>query len=624
MSAAEAEKGSAAAQQESMAVAEAAREAEWKHPSFVAELFMGRFRPRLVFPYPEQPEEDRRIGDEFCARLDVFLREHLDPDEVDRTREIPAVVLKGLVEMGCYGMKISKDYGGLGLSQVNYNRAIMVIASWCGSTATWLSAHQSIGVPQPLKLFGTPEQKKKYLPRFVRGELSAFALTEPDAGSDPAKMETTATPSEDGSYYVLNGTKLWCTNGNVADVLIVMAQTPPIMVNGKERKQITAFIVEKTMPGFEVMHRCDFMGLKAIQNGVLRFTNMKVPKENILWATGRGLKLALITLNTGRMTVPAAVTGMAKRALTMIRTWSNERVQWGVPIGQHEFVAAKISWMAAQTFAMDAVTWFGSSLADKGGADIRLEAAMAKLFCSEAGWRIADDVVQIRGGRGYETALSLAGRGETPIPAERMMRDARINLIIEGTSDIMRLFIAREAVDRHMRLAIDVVRPEVPLGVRVKTALRAAAFYLVWYPQLWFHLAWPPRFAGLLPSPLAGHLRFGLRASHRLARSVFHSMVRFGPKLEKRQRTLGRLVDIGTDIFALTVTLARAKSILDKNPQDRTPVELADIFCREARSRINRHFAQLCCNDDVAEARLARHVLEGRMAWLEKGVIGNL
>ncbi len=624
MSAAEAEKGSAATQQESMAVAEAARETEWKHPSFVAGLFMGRFRPELIIPFPEQSEEDRRIGDEFCARLDVFLRERLDPDEVDRTREIPAEVLKGLAELGCFGMKIPKEYGGLGLSQVNYNRAVMVVASWCGSTATWLSAHQSIGVPQPLKLFGTPEQKKKYLPRFAKGEVSAFALTELDAGSDPANMKTTATPVDDGAAYVINGEKLWCTNGPVADVLVVMAKTPSITVNGKERKQITAFIVEKTMPGFEVLHRCDFMGLKAIQNGVLRFTNMKVPSENILWGLGKGLKLALITLNTGRMTVPAAVTGMAKRALTMIRKWCNERVQWGSPIGQHEFVSAKISWMAAQTFAMDAVTWLGSSLADKGGADIRLEAAMAKLFCTEAGWRIADEAVQIRGGRGYETALSLKARGEEPIAAERMMRDARINLIIEGTSEIMRLFIAREAVDRHMKLAYDLFRPEVPLGAKIKTALRAALFYAVWYPRLWFHLAWPPRYAGWMPGRLATHMRFAVRASHRLARGVFHSMVRFGPKLEKRQRTLGRIVDIGTDLFAMAATLSRAKSLHDRNPADRTPEELADVFCREARDRVNRNFSRLCCNDDVAEYRLANHVLEGRMAWLEQGVIGNL
>ena len=605
-------------------MAEAARETEWKHPSFVAGLFMGRFRPELIIPFPEQSEEDRRIGDEFCARLDVFLRERLDPDEVDRTREIPAEVLKGLAELGCFGMKIPKEYGGLGLSQVNYNRAVMVVASWCGSTATWLSAHQSIGVPQPLKLFGTPEQKKKYLPRFAKGEVSAFALTELDAGSDPANMKTTATPVDDGAAYVINGEKLWCTNGPVADVLVVMAKTPSITVNGKERKQITAFIVEKTMPGFEVLHRCDFMGLKAIQNGVLRFTNMKVPSENILWGLGKGLKLALITLNTGRMTVPAAVTGMAKRALTMIRKWCNERVQWGSPIGQHEFVSAKISWMAAQTFAMDAVTWLGSSLADKGGADIRLEAAMAKLFCTEAGWRIADEAVQIRGGRGYETALSLKARGEEPIAAERMMRDARINLIIEGTSEIMRLFIAREAVDRHMKLAYDLFRPEVPLGAKIKTALRAALFYAVWYPRLWFHLAWPPRYAGWMPGRLATHMRFAVRASHRLARGVFHSMVRFGPKLEKRQRTLGRIVDIGTDLFAMAATLSRAKSLHDRNPADRTPEELADVFCREARDRVNRNFSRLCCNDDVAEYRLANHVLEGRMAWLEQGVIGNL
>ncbi|MEK7766877.1 MAG: acyl-CoA dehydrogenase family protein, partial [bacterium] len=500
------------ARQESLDVAEAAREQEWTHPSFVAELFMGRFRRGLAFPYPEQSEEDRRQGDEFCAKLDAFLRANVDPDEVDRTREIPASVIQGLAALGCFGIKIPKEYGGLGMSQVNYNRAMRLVASWCGSTAVFLSAHQSIGVPQPLKLFGTKEQKEKYLPRLAKGEISAFALTETGAGSAPANMLPTATPTEDGKAFVINGEKIWCTNGTVADILVVMARTPDKVVRGKPRKQITAFIVEKTMPGFAVKHRLDFMGLKAIQNGLISFTNVRVPRENVLWGEGQGLKLALVTLNTGRLTVPAAMTGMAQRALAISRKWCNERVQWGAPIGRHELTAAKISWMAAQTYAMDAVTWFASSLADRHGYDIRLEAAMSKLFCTEAGWRIADEAVQIRGGRGYETALSLKARGEEPIPAERMMRDARINLIIEGTSEIMRLFIAREAVDRHMRLAFDLVRPGVPIGTRAATALKAAAFYARWYPGLWLRSLAAFFAAPGLPAGLGRHERFVRRA----------------------------------------------------------------------------------------------------------------
>ena len=228
---------------EALEVTEAARQTEWHYPSFVAELFMGRFRSDLAFPYPEQSPEDRRVGDEYLSTLEAFLREQVDPDAIDRTGDIPPHVIEGLAKLGCFGMKIPKAYGGLGLSQVNYNRAISLIASYCGSTAVWLSAHQSIGAPQPLMLFGTEEQKRQYLPRLAAGTISAFALTEPGVGSDPANMQTTADPVDGGESYLLNGEKLWCTNGPVAEVVVVMARTPPVTIAGKERKQITAFVV---------------------------------------------------------------------------------------------------------------------------------------------------------------------------------------------------------------------------------------------------------------------------------------------------------------------------------------------------------------------------------------------
>ena len=275
-------------------------------------------------------------------------------------------------------------------------------------------------------------------------------------------MHTTATPSEDGKYFVLNGEKLWCTNGLIADVIIVMAVTPPKIVKGKEIKQITAFILETTTPGIEKLHRCQFLGLHGIQNGLIRFNNVKVPRENIILGEGEGLKLALMTLNTGRLTLPAASAGIGKWCLNVARQWSTKRKQWGSAIGKHEAIAVKIGEMAATTFAMDAMVWLASAMVDRKTTDIRLEAAMAKLYCSEACWRIVDDTVQIRGGRGYESARSLRARGEAALPVERIMRDSRINLIIEGTSDIMRLFIAREALDAHMRAVSALLNPHQP------------------------------------------------------------------------------------------------------------------------------------------------------------------
>ncbi len=612
-------KGIDESKKQALEVAEEAREKEWHQPSFLAQLFAGKCDWDLIFPYPEQSPEDKKIGDIFLAQLEKFLRENLNPDEVDRTGEIPKQVLEGLAKLGCFAMKIPKTYGGLELSQVNYNRALQLVSSYCGSTAVWLSAHQSIGVPQPLMLFGTEEQKSKYLPRFAKGAVSAFALTEPDVGSDPAKMKTSAMPIENGDYYLLNGEKLWCTNGPVADILIVMAQTP-VMQNGREKKKITAFIVEKTMPGFEVMHRCSFMGLHGIQNGLLRFKDVKVPKENILWGIGQGLKLALITLNTGRLTIPAATCGAAKWCLNVSRVWSKEREQWGAPIGHHDAIAYKIASMAATTFAMESVTWLSSRLADLKKTDIRLEAAMSKLFCTEAIWRIIDDTVQIRGGRGYETSSSLRARGEKGIPVERAMRDLRINLIIEGTSEIMRLFISREAMDQHLKFIFPLLNPKTKAGEKFKIFLEAAKYYALWYPKQWTVWKRAPSSANM-PRELQSHMDFVERNARKLARNLFHVMMWYREGLEKRQRVLFRLVNIGSDLFGIAASSARAALLYGKNPSDRGPLELANLLSREAERRINRQFHGLFKNDDQLGYRIARDILGGKYAWLEEGII---
>ncbi|MHC5010143.1 MAG: acyl-CoA dehydrogenase family protein, partial [Planctomycetota bacterium] len=429
--------------EESMDVAESAREETRTKPSFAADIFLGRFRPELVHPFPEQDPADRAAADAFLARLEDVVRREVDPDRVDRTAELPAAALEALSEIGAFRMKIPEKWGGLGFSQSNYNRAAGLVGSWCGSTAIWLSGHQSIGVPTPLLLFGTPEQKDRYLPRLASGALSAFALTEPDVGSDPARMAMTAEPTEDGEAYVLNGEKLWCTNGPVADVLIVMAKTPDKVVGGRARKQISAFIVESSWPGFEVTQRCDFMGYRGIQNGLLTFKDVRVPKENLLWGEGLGLKLAFITLNTGRLTLPATNTAVARQCVRIVRHWASTRRQWGDAVGRHEAVAVMVGWIASHTFAMEAFCDYAASLADRKESDIRIEAAMAKLFCSETGYAVVDRTLQVRGGRGYETESSLAARGDDTWPVERLFREARLNTIIEGSSEILRLFLAR-------------------------------------------------------------------------------------------------------------------------------------------------------------------------------------
>jgi hypothetical protein len=588
--------------------AEAARETVWKQPSLIGEMFLGRLRTELVFPFPVQDEADRKAGDEFLAPLKTLLTEQVDADRIDREKEIPASVIDGLRELGLFGIKLPKDHGGLGLSQINYNRIIQMVASHCASTAVLLSAHQSIGVPQPLKLFGTDEQKGKYMPRLAAGAISAFALTEPGVGSDPSKMSTLATAVEDGAAYLITGEKLWTTNGPIAELLIVMARTND---PEEERPEITAFIVEGDSPGLSVTHRCDFMGLKGIQNGLVKFDRVRVPKENILQGIGRGLALALRTLNTGRLTLPAACGGAMKQTLALCRDWANERVQWGVPVGRHEAVAAKLAAMATDLYAVESLTWLTSALADRAATDIRLEAAMAKLFCSEALWRTVDAGMQIRGGRGYETADSLRARGEKPMPMERLLRDARINMIIEGTSEIMRLFIAREALDPHMKVA-----GVSPTSQRIDV-LGAAKFYAGWYPRLWL-----PSFATPgevdVAGPLRKHLRFVERAARRLARDLFHMLMLHRQGLQRRQLVLGRLVDCGAELFAMTTVISRASA-----GGDPKAVELADLFCRLARHRLRQLHRDLYCNDDRRQYRLAKKVLAGEFAWLEDNIVSG-
>jgi alkylation response protein AidB-like acyl-CoA dehydrogenase len=591
-------------------VAEEAREAQWRQPSFGKELFLGRLRLDLVHPHPSGSAEVVERGEAFLARLHEFCESQIDAAVIERDAQIPDKVITGLKDLGAFGMKIGTEYGGLGLSQVYYNKALALVGSVHASLGALLSAHQSIGVPQPISMFGTDEQKRTWLPRCTR-EISAFLLTEPDVGSDPARLHSTATP--DGDDYVLNGIKLWTTNGVIADLIVVMAQVPK---SEGHRGGITAFVVEADAPGIVVENRNAFMGLRGIENGLTRLTNVRVPAANRIGREGDGLRIALSTLNVGRLSLPAVCTGSAKWCLKVAREWSRERVQWGRPIGEHEAVAGKVAFIAATTYGLEAMLDLASELADARRTDIRIEAALAKLYASEMAWLVADELVQIRGGRGFETAESLAARGERGVPAEQVLRDLRINRIFEGSTEIMHLLLAREAVDAHLAVAGDIIDPEADLRHKAKAATEAGKFYARWLPTL-------VTGKGQLPTSftefgsLAVHLRYVERASRRLARSTFYAMSRWQGKLEYRQRFLGRIVDIGAELFAMTAACVRSQ----RDGADGTVVELADAFCTQARVRAERLFDELWHNSDDSDRKLARGVLEGRYTWLEEGIV---
>ncbi|HEY7051232.1 MAG TPA: acyl-CoA dehydrogenase family protein [Mycobacterium sp.] len=591
-------------------VAEEAREAQWRQPSFGKELFLGRLRLDLVHPHPSGPAEATERGEAFLSTLREFCDTQIDASVIERDSQIPDKVIRGLKDLGAFGMKISTEYGGVGLSQVYYNKALALVNSVHPALGALLSAHQSIGVPQPISMFGTDEQKQTWLPRCTR-EISAFLLTEPDVGSDPARLHATATP--DGDDYVLNGVKLWTTNGVIADLLVVMAQVPK---SEGHRGGISAFVVEANAPGIVVENRNAFMGLRGIENGLTRLADVKVPAANRIGKEGEGLKIALSTLNVGRLSLPAGCTGSAKWCLKIAREWSRERVQWGRPVGEHEAVAGKVAFIAATTYGLEAMLDLASELADAKRTDIRIEAALAKLYASEMAWLIADELVQIRGGRGYETAESLAARGERGVPVEQVLRDLRINRIFEGSTEIMHLLLAREAVDAHLSVAGDIIDPDADLRQKARAAAEAGKFYARWLPTLVAGKGQLPTSYAEFDS-LATHLRYIERASRRLARSTFYAMSRWQGKLEHKQRFLGRIVDIGAELFAMTAACVRAQ----RSDSEATAVELADAFCQQARVRAEQRFDQLWRNCDDSDQTLARGVLDDRYTWLEKGIL---
>jgi alkylation response protein AidB-like acyl-CoA dehydrogenase len=598
-------------EEESRRVAEESRETEWAGRTFVRELFLGNFALPLVHPFPEREADSPEFAD-FYRRLGDFLRTEVDSVEIDQTGEYPDRVVDGLRKLGAFGIKIPKQYGGLGFSVSEYCKAMELVGSCDANVVALLSAHQSIGVPQPLKLFGTEEQKKKYLPRCAKGAISAFALTEPHVGSDPASLTTTAVVHGDG--FILNGEKLWCTNGTLAELLVVMARNPD---SGK----ISAFVVETSSPGVKIEHRCRFMGLKALANGVVSFKDVFVPRADLIGEEGKGLKIALVTLNTGRLTLPAACAGAVKQCLAIVQHWSNVRQQWGIPIGKHEAISHQVAEMAATGFAMDSVAILASAMADRGGYDIRLEAAAAKEWNTVRAWELIDRTLQIRGGRGYETEASLAARGEAPIPVERMLRDNRINLIFEGSSEIMHLFMAREAVDKHLEVAGAMIDPKKSAGAKVAAIPAILRFYAGWYPPLWFRgLGNLFRYSDW--GPLATHLRFIDRASRKLARESFHGMSIYQAKMERKQGFLFRAVDVVMELFVMAATLSRARRMSDDGDAHANhAVELADLHCRMARRKVQRLFHSLWSNDDAAKNRVAAELLRGDLDWLRTGAM---
>jgi len=598
---------------ESRAVAEASRQKEWRKPSFMKELFLGRFHFDWLSPFPGLADAPRPEFSRFSEDFRSFLLSEIDPLEIDAQGEFPPHVIGRLAELGALGLNIPVEYGGLGFTKTEYCQTMELSSPYEGSLMGFLSPHQSVGVPECVKLFGTEEQKREYLPRCARGDVSAFALTERDVGSDPARLTTTLENTPDGNGYLLTGEKLWCTNGTCAKLLVVMARH-------KESGKISAVIVEAEAPGVRIEQRCRFMGLSALQNGVLSFDQVRVPKSALIGKEGMGLRIALTALNTGRLSVPYGSVGCAKKCLEVVRTWGAERQQWGKPLGEHEAVAHMIADIAALTYAMESVILLACRLTDEHKLDLRLESAAAKEWNTSRAWDVVDATMQARGGRGYEKESSLLARGERPMPVERLMRDMRVARIFEGASEIMHLLMAREAVDKHLDVAGALVDAKASWGQKLAALPRCASFYSRWYTSQWIRPSAWFAFAGY--GRFAKDLRFVERASRRLARAAFHGMVYYGPGLEQRQGFLFRWVDIAMELFAMSASISRAHGMLEQRlPNAEQAATLATTFCAGSRLKVEALFTSLWKNTDTAKTQLASEVLRGDHTWLESGII---
>ncbi len=575
---------------------------------FAKALFFGQFQAPLLFPYPELNPAEKPIVGKAVADVSQFARDHIDAAAIDRNADIPREVIDGLAQLGVLGMTAPAEFGGRGFSQLGYTRILQVIGGHCSSTAVFVNAHHSIGV-RALVLFGTTEQQARWLPDLVSGrKLSAFALTEPEAGSDAANVQTTATPSADGKTWTLNGEKRYISNGAISQVLTVMARTP---VAGSKETKITAFLVTPDMPGFEVVEaRMDKCGIRGTATARLKFTNMPVPAENILGPVGKGLRVALTVLDFGRTTFGASCSGVARTCLKAAIEHANQRVQFKETIGEFELVKKKIAFMAANAFAMEATVAQCAAFIDRGFEDYMLETAMLKVWSTEALWTIVNDTLQIHGGQGYFTRD----------PYERMMRDARINMIGEGANDVLKAFIAvvgLRGVGEQLKGVLDALKHPISqfgalwnFGRERLSAKFSAPAIPVQSADLRKEageLSARVREFGLAVIDVLKHFRKKAQAN---VNGDASEELKIMEVVYRSQYLQERLADVACDLYASSCTLARLDSLMG-NPEAQRDIQAGRYFMTLTNRRIKQNLAALWDHDDEMTTATANR-------WLEK------
>lgn len=581
---------------------------------FVKNLFWGNLRSELAFPYPEQDAKETAECDRLLAALDEYLRSEHPAIHIDQEQEIPDWVIRRLFDLGVLGMTIPKEHGGLGMGITSYNRVLERIGKYCGSTAVLVSAHQSIGC-KAIMLFGNDEQKQRWLPHLAKDWLSAFCLSEPNVGCDAGGQETRCELSEDGEYYILNGEKKWATSGALSSIFTVMAKQKVRDKSGKEVEKVSALVCTPDLEGIDIFQKNrSKCGIRGTWQARIRFTNVKVPKFNLLGAEGRGLNIALTCLNYGRCTLSAGMLGGARRAMDQSIKWGQTRFQFQRPLADFELVQKRIANMAALCYAMDAVLYMTTGMLDRHDDDIMLETAICKVFCSEMGWRVVNDALQIMGGEGYMTENEV----------ERIFRDSRINLVVEGANEVMQSFIfayggkqlaermlsineavgwnkEENAIANFMRMLSKGTKPAVfkaaaPLGAELMLGVRRKA---------------PP------PPPVHPSLRPIADRLSRMVREHSHQFKQASKRYQEaiitRQAVQARLADNGLWLHAWACTLSRLDRDIRQGgdglefERDRAA---AIHFFDLAELAINNNFRELYENADDSMLKAAAAALK--------------
>lgn len=551
-----------------------------KLQSFAKQLYHGRFLSEFVLPYPTLTGVQQTQVETVLRELRAVCDQHLDAAQIDRQADIPQELISRLGSVGLLGMTAPQSVGGRDFSQLAYCRMLEELGSRCSATSIFVNAHHSIGM-RGLLLFGSEQQKRKWLPDLVSGEkIAAFALTEVQAGSDAANVQTTATPSEDGKTFLLNGSKRYITNGAIADILTVMARTP---VAGSPETTITAFLVTPDMPGFRVVEpRMEKLGIRGTATAKLAFENMPVPAENVLGPHGKGLRVALTVLDFGRTTFGACCTGAAKTCLRLAADHARQRIQFGQPLAEFELVQKKLARMAAAIYAMEAMTNVTAGLIDRGTPDYMLETAMLKVWSTERLWEIVNDAFQIHGGAAYFTDN----------PMERMLRDARINQIGEGANEVLTSFIGlvgmREPGEQLKSVADAIRQPWNHLGT-LRRFVGNEINRRVTRPRIDVH---SPQ---LIPAAkmLAKQIKqFGL--------SVQRELIRHREEILERQLVHERIANAAMELFASTSVISRRDWELQMLPDDRRQAsqEIVALFLRQSQTRVAENLRGLRDNDD--------------------------